>query len=71
MDRGAWQATSPWGLRVGHNLATDPPPPEALNLLVAAALSGRLWSCPGEVLLLCIFPAFRPSTPEGDIRILK
>ena len=50
---------------------SDCPPTSGLNFLVAAASSGCLWSCPGEVLLLCIFPAFRPCTPEGDIRILK
>ena len=22
MDRGAWRATLPWGLRIGHKLAT-------------------------------------------------
>ena len=27
MDRGAWQATVPGVARVGHNLATKPPPP--------------------------------------------
>ena len=37
MDRGAWRAASPWACRVGHDLATDPPPPEVLNLLVAAS----------------------------------
>ena len=27
MDRGAWQATVPGVARVGHDLATKPPPP--------------------------------------------
>ena len=27
MDRGAWQATVHGGKRVGHELATKPPPP--------------------------------------------
>ena len=27
MDRGAWQATVPGIARVGHTLATKPPPP--------------------------------------------
>ena len=31
MDTGAWQATVHGVARVGHNLATKPPPPWALN----------------------------------------
>ena len=27
MDRGAWQATVHWATKVGHGLATKPPPP--------------------------------------------
>ena len=27
MDRGAWQASAHGVTRVGHNLATQPPPP--------------------------------------------
>ena len=34
MERGAWQAYRPWGRkRVGHNLATKPPPPQPYNLV--------------------------------------
>ena len=32
MDRGAWQATVHGVARVGHNLATKPPPPPMLDL---------------------------------------
>ena len=31
MDRGAWQATVHRVTRVGHNLATKPPPPTLLE----------------------------------------
>ena len=31
MDRGAWQATVNSIARVGHNLATKPPPPVAFK----------------------------------------
>ena len=30
MDRGAWQAIVHWVVRVGHDLATKPPPAESL-----------------------------------------
>ena len=31
MDRGTWQATVQGITRVGHNLATKPPPPQGLS----------------------------------------
>ena len=31
MDRGAWWATVHGAARVGHNLSTEPPPPESLE----------------------------------------
>ena len=41
MDRGAWQATDPGVARVGHDLATKPPPPRGERIfrrLVAGVL---------------------------------
>ena len=32
MDRGAWRATVHGVAKVGHNLATTPPPPPMLDL---------------------------------------
>ena len=32
MDRGSWQATVHWVARVGHDLATKPPPPPLILL---------------------------------------
>ena len=34
MDRGAWQATVPGVARVGHDLATKPPPHTELIWLI-------------------------------------
>ena len=36
MDRGAWQATVHRVARVGHNLATKPPPPPMLKFIMLA-----------------------------------
>ena len=31
MDRGAWQATIHWIIRVGHDLVNKPPPPKIIT----------------------------------------
>ena len=36
MDRGAWQATVHRVARVEHNLATKPPPPPMLKVIMLA-----------------------------------
>ena len=38
MDRGAWQATVHGIARVGHNLATKPPPPSLWQLGMDTAI---------------------------------
>ena len=40
MDRGAWQATVHGVARVGHDLVTKPPPPEAKEI---RCLDKKVW----------------------------
>ena len=80
MDRGAWQATVHGVARVGHNLATKPPPrqppvpskavpwtgpfPDSSSIL-GAWLSSAAWPPMLSVPLFC-----RPSA-AGDLRALE
>ena len=40
MDRGAWQATVHGVARIGHDLATKPPPP-GMEMIITAEYSQR------------------------------
>ena len=42
MDRGAWQSTVPEVARVGHDLATKPPPPPCAS---QDPLTAGIWLC--------------------------
>ena len=44
MDRGAWQATVHGFERVGHDLATKPPPDASIDIYIFTHRDTHLWS---------------------------
>ena len=65
MDRGAWQASVHGITRVGHDLATKPPPPEGRGTVCPSVLS-RLTEGSGQPLGACMWNSQSETQREKD-----